>query len=266
MPDPASDRRRELARLVAERGFLRVADASILLGVSEVTVRADLARLEGEGTVARIHGGAVPAGSIRSESPLEHSVQTDASVKRAIGESAAALVAPGNSLMLDVGSTALAVAEALVRRTELEDVTVITNGLTVALALEPAHPRFRIVVIGGTLRPLQHSLVDPLAGTLLDQLHADLAVIGCNGVDVEGGVTNINLAEADVKRRMVARSERRVLVADASKLGRTHLGGVAPLAVFDTLVTGGDPPRAVIGDLERAGLDVLVAGEAGSLG
>jgi len=66
-----------------------------------------------------------------------------------------------------------------------------------------------VIVTGGTLRRLQHSLVDPMAALLLERMHADLAFIGCNGVDVAHGVTNVNLPEAEVKRRMVAAAELR---------------------------------------------------------
>lgn len=97
------------------------------------------------------------------ESPVEATAERAAEVKRAIGRRAAALVTSGSSILLDVGSTTLAVARALVARAELSELTVVTNGLSIALALEAAIPRFTVVVTGGTLRPLQHSLVNPLA-------------------------------------------------------------------------------------------------------
>jgi DeoR family transcriptional regulator of aga operon len=115
------------------------------------------------------------------------------------------------------------------------------------------------VVTGGTLRALQHSLVDPLATVVLDRLHPDLAIIGCNGVDVDRGITNVNLPEAEVKRRMVEASARTVVVADGAKLGRTHLGSVAPLDRVDTLLTddGADPHE--LRRLRDAGLRVVEA-------
>lgn len=234
---PAEIRRGQLERRVAERGFLRVSDAALELGVSSVTVRADLAALSAEGRVQRVHGGAMPIVAV-GESSFEANVGNEAVAKRAIGRAAAGLVASGNSVLLDVGSTALAVAHALVDRHDLTDVLVITNGLTIALALEAAMPRFTIVVTGGTLRPLQHSLVSPFA--MLDLLRTDIAFIGCNGVDVKHGVTNINLPEAEVKRRMVASSKRAVVIADGSKLGAVSLGLIGSLDEFDSIVTTGD--------------------------
>jgi DeoR family transcriptional regulator of aga operon len=177
--------------------------------------------------------------------------------KQQIGALAASLVTSGQSIILDVGTTTLAIARALLARTELTDVVIITNGLSIALALEPAIPRFTVIVTGGSLRPLQHSLVEPLARTVLSQVHADLAFIGCNGVDAGQGVTNINLPEAGVKTLMLAAATRAVVVADGSKLGQVHLGQVGPLGAFDTLVTDAAADEAALAPLREAGLTVL---------
>lgn len=253
-------RRQQLQRLIAERGFLRVADASAEFDVSDVTIRADLGVLEAEGSVVRVHGGAMPRSAVTDrESPIESTRERDATAKRAIGRAAAALVSSGESVYLDVGSTALAVADALVARSDLHDVVVVTNGLTIALALEHAVPRFTVIVTGGTLRPLQHSLVNPYASGMLAALNVDVAIIGCNGIDPDRGVTNVNLPEAEVKRQVLSSSRRHVLVADSSKLGRTELGVVGPVSDFETLVTAGPVDASVVDQLRRLGTDVLVA-------
>ena len=257
---PAAARREQLLRTISEQGFVRVADAALELGVSGVTVRSDLAALEAAGSIIRVHGGAMSRAQGGGESSFESSLEQEAAAKRAIGRRAAGLVNSGQSILLDVGTTALAVAHALTDRRDLEELTIITNGLTIALALEAAMPRFTVVVTGGTLRPLQHSLVDPFASSIIDGLHVDIAFIGCNGVDPERGVTNVNLPEAEVKRRMVAASDRAVIMADPSKIGRKRLGSIGPISDFDTLVTAVDAPADVVGRLRAAGLSVLLAG------
>ena len=136
---------------------------------------------------------------------------------------------------------------------------IFTNGLSIALELEPEIPRFQVVVTGGTLRPRQHSLVDPLAASMLRDVHVDLAVIGCNGVDPAHGVTNANLPEAAVKSLMLQRAARAVVVADGTKIGEVHLGRVAPVDAFDSLVTDASAPRAIVAELEDAGLAVTCA-------
>jgi DeoR family transcriptional regulator of aga operon len=248
-----------MLELIGREGFARVTDLGETFRVSEVTVRSDLDLLDEQRAIRRVHGGAVLRGAAEPrEASFEESVGTSAAEKSSIARAAAALVLPGSSLILDVGSTTAAIAAALVAREDLADVTVITNGLTIALELEKAIPRFQVIVTGGTLRPLQHSLVEPLAAGLLRELHADLAFIGCNGVHPANGVTNINLPEADLKRVMVEAAERSVVVADGSKVGRTHLGRVAGIDEVDELITGASADEAILDALRDRGLDVTV--------
>jgi DeoR family transcriptional regulator of aga operon len=252
--------------LIEERAFARVSELSREFGVSTVTVRNDLDALETEGGIRRIRGGAMPwdaaswdAGPLR-ERPFEEAAVEAAEAKARIGAAAADLLEPGMSVLLDVGTTAAAAARALLRREDLRDLTVITSGLSIALLLEAAIPRLQVVVTGGTLRPLQHSLVAPLAGLVLGQVHADLALIGCNGVAAEAGVTNINLPEAEVKAAMIGAAARTVVMADGSKIGRVHLGHVAEASAVDVLITDPTAPEAALAELRAVdGPRIVVA-------
>jgi DeoR family transcriptional regulator of aga operon len=256
---PAVLRRQRMGDLIARRGFMRVTELSTEFGVSGVTVRGDLDDLVRSRSVVRVHGGAVPRSAVaHREFSFEESLESSARAKERIGAAAAELVRSGQSVLLDVGTTTLAVARALVARGDLRDVVIVTNGLTIALELEAAIPRFTVVVTGGTLRPLQHSLVNPLAAVLLDQVHVDVAFIGCNGVDADRGVTNINLPEAEVKRRMLGSATRRIVVADATKLGRVHLGAIGALSAFDCVVTDARADGPGLRALSDAGIELIV--------
>lgn len=256
---PTEVRRDRIRELVKERSFMRVIDLSEAFGVSTVTVRTDLEALEQGGAVKRIRGGAMLAEGLR-ERPFEE-VQVDAAPqKQAIARTAVDQLTSGMSVLLDVGTTTAAIATELAHRPDLVDITVITNGLSIALKLEPAMPRLQVIVTGGTLRPLQHSLVPPLADTILSRVRADLAFIGCNGVDVEAGITNINLPEAELKRAMIAAASRVVVTADSSKLGRVHLGRVADLDQIDTLITDAERSSSALDALSTVTeLNVLLA-------
>jgi DeoR family transcriptional regulator of aga operon len=256
---PPAVRRERIAALVEQQGFVRVTDLRDRFGISEVTLRGDLDALADASVVQRIHGGAIAGGAVRTEQPFEKVSLAGAAEKRAIGIAAAALVSSGQSIILDVGTTTSAIASALIARTDLRDVEIITNALNIAVAFEATIPRFSVIVTGGTLRPLQHSLVDPLAGAVLDHIHADIAFIGCSGVDADTGITNVNLPEADVKRRMIAAASRRIVVADGSKLGQRHHSRVVPLAGVDALLTDAGADAREVQALERAGLPVLRA-------
>src|SRR5439155_27389848 len=171
--------------------------------------------------------------------------------KVAIGRAAAQLVRDGETLLIDVGTTTAAAARALTARTELKNVTVFTNGLKTALELEPAFPRVTVVLLGGTLRPLQHSLVEPMATLILEQINVHTLILGCNGVDPEAGVTNVNLPEAEVKKRMLKAAARRVVLADGSKIGRTELAHLCPIEAVDLIITGESADRAAVEQLRE---------------
>ena len=255
---PASVRRERMLEMITDRQFVRVAELSDVFGISGVTVRADLDALDSSNVVRRVRGGAMArTQGINPEQSFEESLGASSAEKALIGQAAAALVTSGMSVVIDVGTTTAAIARALVARTDLEQVTVITNGLNIALELEGAKSDLTVIVTGGTLRRLQHSLVDPMATILLERLHTDLAFIGCNGVDVLHGVTNINLPEAEIKRRMIASAERPVVVAAGSKLGQTHLVRVADLAEIGSLITGPSARADAVAKLRRAGTDVI---------
>ncbi|MDJ0791059.1 MAG: DeoR/GlpR family DNA-binding transcription regulator [Acidimicrobiia bacterium] len=258
---PPELRRERILNLVREREFVRVADLSAMFGISEVTVRSDLDLLDETGGVQRVHGGAVvrTATRPRLERSIEESETSAADEKAAIGRAAAELVENGETIILDVGSTTTAVARALVARKKLRDVVVFTSAINVALELEPAIPRFSVVVTGGTLRPLQHSLVDPMANHILERVHVSSVFLGCNGVHPSEGITNVNLPETAVKRHMLRAAQRCVVVADGSKIGNISVVKIADIDAVDVLVTGSSAPPEVVSELGGPIADVVVA-------
>lgn len=259
-PVPARVRRDRMLTLLREHEFVRVTDLAQRFEVSEVTVRADLDTLETRGLLRRVRGGAMPRNAAPVERPFEEAEVAAAEQKRAIARAAAATISEGDTIVLDVGTTTTAIAQELAARTELADVTVFTSSLTIAMALEPATPRLTVVVTGGTLRPKQHSLVEPLAGLVLASIRAGTAFVGCNGVDVDSGVTNVNLPETEVKKLILRASQRRVVVADGTKLGRVALAHVCPLDDVDLLITSADADPELVSALRNTGLDVQLAG------
>jgi DeoR family transcriptional regulator, aga operon transcriptional repressor len=259
-PVPASLRRERMLAEIKEREFVRVGELSSRFGVSEMTVRTDLDALAARGKVHRVRGGAIPRLIALQEQPFEDSISSFAAEKVAIGQAAAALLEDGETVLIDVGTTAAATARAIAARTELDDVVVFTNGLKTALELEPASPRITVVVLGGTLRPLQHSLVGPMATLILEQISVKTVLLGCNGVDADGGVTNINLPEAEVKKRMLVVATRRIVLADGSKLGRVEVARLCGISEVDMVITGRSADPAAVEALRDHGCDVRVVG------
>jgi DeoR family transcriptional regulator of aga operon len=248
-----------IQELLEQLGFVRVRDLSDRFGVSTVTVRNDLQALEERQLAVRVHGGAMPFNGARGERPFEEVVERQADQKSAIAELAASLVSNGETVILDVGTTAASLAQALVARRDLTELTVITRGIKIAMLLEEAYPRFTIVVTGGTLRPKQHSLVEPLATAMLESLRVDTVFVGCNGVTVDGGVTNVNLPEAVVKRAMIAAAARCIVLADSTKLGVRALAQVCSLGEVDVLVTDSGAGTSDLDAIRARGVDVVTA-------
>lgn len=243
-----------------EREFVRVADLSDIFGISEVTVRSDLDLLDDSGTLQRVHGGAVVRAPVRrNERPYEESIGTSPEEKAAIGTAAAGLVSSGETIIIDVGSTTFAVARALAARDDLANVVIFTSAINVALELEHAIPRFTVVVTGGTLRPLQHSLVDPMANQILERVNVSTVFLGCNGVHPEAGITNVNLPEATVKRHMLDAAQRCVVVADGSKIGNISVVKIADIETMDVLVTDSSAPEGALGEIAGHGPVIEVA-------
>ncbi len=251
---PGEMRREHMLAFVQASDFVRVSDLSARFGVSEVTVRGDLDALAKRGQIRRIRGGAMPHDLLHQERPFEEMQGARVDEKIMIGRAAASLVSHGETVILDVGTTTAAVARALVQRKDLYDVVIFTNALNIALALEPAIPRLSVVVIGGTLRPMQHSLVDPLGGLMLERINAHTVFLGCNGIDPHGGVTNINLPEAEIKRRMLQAARRRIIVADGSKVGARELANLCSIDEIDLLITDSSADPAVLNALRERDL------------
>ncbi len=251
----ATLRHQAIADILHRDGNVHVAQVAQRLGVSAVTVRSDLDHLEAQQVLRRTRGGAVPVRPRRFEMPLELTSQDNADAKRRIGRLAAEMVRSGETVIIDVGSTTTELAKALPR--DLTDVVVVTNALNIALELED-RPGFTVVVTGGTLRPLQHSLVSPFGLLLLREVNADIAFIGCNGVDPDKGFTNTNLAEAEVKRAMVDAASRIIFLADHSKLMSVATARVAPLSAADVLITDDNAAPDALKSLRKAGVEVAV--------
>jgi DeoR family fructose operon transcriptional repressor len=249
-----------IRRAIEVDGRVSIAELTDRLEVSEVTIREDLKYLEGRGVLTRVRGGAVAARTGAMEMPLEETSTTNRAEKSAIAAHAAAMISNGQTVIIDVGSTTTELAKAL--SPELNRVVVITNGLNIALILESL-PGVSVIVTGGTLRPLQHSLVAPMGTLVLDQLRADVAFLGCNGVDPVRGFTNSNIAEAEIKQAMVRSSEKIVFLADHDKIGKVASAFVTDILGADLLITDDRAESAVLANLRADGLAVEVVRPTG---
>lgn len=220
-------------RLVQGSGRVGIADLSARLGVSEMTVRRDLDELERQGLVRRVRGGAVPARTREEGAGFASRENWQAATKDRLGAAVAELIEPGRTVLLDAGTTTVHVAAHLAGRAPLT-VAVLSLQAAVRLADQPG---IRLLILGGESRPGERSLVGPLALQAVDALAFDCFVMSIGGVHAEHGWSEFSLEDAAVKRAALARAERTIAVADATKLGVRAFSRVAPLEAADVFVT-----------------------------
>ncbi|HET6316634.1 MAG TPA: DeoR/GlpR family DNA-binding transcription regulator [Chloroflexota bacterium] len=254
---PSSDRRQRILGLVNERGDARVSELRDLFGVSEVTVRADLAALASRGLVVRTHGGvALPDRGLKLLEPTFATREaSNVQMKKRIGTAAAALIQNGHSVVLDASTTALQIARVMSTQRSLHDVTVITNGVHTALELLDT-PGVSTILTGGQLRATAVSLTGGWAGELLTKVHGSLGFFGARGLTTAQGLTDVNLQEVEMKAAMAAVCERVVAVVDHTKLGKVSLATFVPLANLSLVITDEGADRRIVAELEQAGVQV----------
>lgn len=254
-----SERRRRILQIVQQSGSTTVVDLCKLFNVSEMTIRRDLRDLDREGLLRRVHGGAISNFGRSYEPPYAVRISQNEEKKRAIGRKAAELVADGDSIALDVGTTTLEVARALPGKRNLTIITAslpIANEIVTRMSLDTD---VRLILTGGIVRSGELSMTGHIAARTYEDFHVDKAFIGIGGLSKEDGLTEYNLEDALVKRPMIRNAHHRIVVADSSKIGRATFATVAALSVVNTLITDSDIPREVLRELEEQGMQVLLA-------
>ncbi|GAA2807986.1 DeoR/GlpR family DNA-binding transcription regulator [Saccharopolyspora taberi] len=235
----------------AER--VTVAELAEETGCSEMTIRRDLDHLAEQGVLRRVRGGAVSLLLRGEATPFPVREHEAVEVKRRIAAAVDGLLADGESVIIDSGTTTLEVARALAHRR----ITAIPLDLHAVNALSAA-PGVRLLVPGGQTAPGELSLSGHLTETSLRVLRADTTVLGICGLSARHGVTAHDLAEVPVKQAAVASARRTIAVCDGSKFQRTGLGHVCPVADLDVVVTDASAPRTALDELEEAGVAVHV--------
>lgn len=242
-----------LARLSIE-GKVQVHDLAALFNVSTETIRRDLDRLEKEGRLRKVYGGAVQTRSGWIEPTFLKRSQMYRKEKQAIGKTAASLVKDGETVMLDNGTTTLEIMRHLKDRAH---VTVITNSVPVlACALEGF--KGKIVFAGGEVNMGVKAATGPIAHELLDQFKVNKAFISAGGISLSDGITEYNLDEALVSRKMMLRTEESILVADHSKFGVTTFAEIAPIEQISMIVTDSGCTEDWIKALNGLDVEVLI--------
>lgn len=246
-------------RTVIEERVIRTGEISFVglaeeFGVSEMTIRRDIEVLQSQGVVRRVSGGAIALTGTAFEPSYDLRAGQSTESKAHIAAEVASLLRPGETVVLDSGSTVHAVARAL-RGRDL-GLTVVTPSISVAVELAD-EPRTHVILTGGSLRPGELSLIGSDAETAFARYNCDTFVMGVAGVDSVRGLTEYHPQEASVKRAAIQASERVIVGADRTKVGRVHLVNLAPLSALSALVTDADRDQPAVVAAASSGVDVL---------
>jgi DeoR family glycerol-3-phosphate regulon repressor len=258
---PAALRHARIIASFEKNGFVSITSLADELNVSGMTIRRDLDALGKRGLLERTHGGAVATGPLAitgasfdiEEPAFEQRMRLRALEKSAIAEAAAALVGPGESLGLDVGTSILALAQVLAGR---RDLRVFTNNLRVGMLLAEANST--VYVLGGQVRVPEFSVIGPQAIAAVESHYLDKVFIGVSGLDAHG-FYDYSPEDTEVKRALMASAGEVIVLCDSSKFNRRALSRVALLSGVGTLITDNAPPAELQAALEAAGVKIIIA-------
>lgn len=250
-----SERQRQIAALTMQSGRVEVADLADRFNVTTETIRRDLSDLQGHRIVRRVHGGATPWEAVGFEPLL--SVRNDQrdSEKRRIALAATHEVPSNGSIIIDSGSTLLALANAFPIDSSIR---VVTNALNIALVLSERSD-VDVIVVGGKVRKNTLAMVDNEAIAAIEPLSVDTLFISSDGLSAATGLSTPYREEAALKRAMIASARRVVALVDHSKFGQDHFIRFAEWADIDMLITNTEADPVAVAAIESFGTTVVLA-------
>ncbi|ELY4605835.1 DeoR/GlpR family DNA-binding transcription regulator [Cronobacter turicensis] len=248
-----SQRKKLILEKLAAEGQVQSRALSEWFNVSEDTIRRDLRELSAEGRLQRVHGGALPASAAVVDYAGRSQLSLDS--KRAVARRAAALIEPGQIVMLDGGTTTGELVKCLPPDLAI---TVITHSPGIALQLVE-HPRIEVILIGGRL--FKHSIVSVGAAAIeaMSHLRADLFFLGVTGVHADAGLSTGDYEEACVKRALASRAAETVVMASREKLNVASAFCIGDMPLVNTLIVEGDTADTLLTPFEARGVTVIKA-------
>ena len=227
------ERKQEILKLLHRDGRVYVSELSKTFGISDVTIRMDLADLESKGLLSRVHGGAVSSYKTYYNMDMQQRLAANRESKERIAEKVAEMIEDHDTVMLNSGTTTLTILRRIPAGLTLN---IVTN--SIAIALEAAgNPNYNVILLGGSVNARYQFVYGDTAAAQLKGYHADKLILSVDGISAESGFTTYYDKEAELDRLMLAGAATRIVAADSGKLGRTAFAHIAPLQAADYIVT-----------------------------
>jgi DeoR/GlpR family transcriptional regulator of sugar metabolism len=249
----AEERQKRIEDQLLRMEFASLEELSELVDASVATVRRDLGVLEGKGTVQRTHGGAKLVNPKSDEFAFNARDTHQLEEKEAIGQECARLIPPNQTVIIDAGTTCYHAA----RYVEAKTPQVFTNSLPVANLFAAAN-KLEVVVSGGVIYPRLGVLVGPLAVEAFTKIRADVAIMSCGGITLEG-ITNSHGLLIDIQKAMIEAARKVIFCIDSSKFGRQSISKLCELDVIDVIATDKAAPPDIVRGLRKRGVEVVIA-------
>lgn len=249
-----TERQRAIAELTRIEGRVEVSELSERFGVTAETIRRDLADLQNQNAIRRVHGGAVAIDRHGFEPLIEVRVDQHDAEKRRIARAAIDEIVDGSSIMIDSGSTLNRFAEAIPPHRGLQ---IVTNSLITAQVLA-AKPGTTVIVLGGEVRSNTFAMVDATTVAGVRPFTVDTLFISGDAVSVSGLTTPYS-AEASLKREMVRAARRVVALFDVYKFRQDHFIRFAEWSEVDLLITNSEVDPRIVSEIERQGTAVVLS-------
>jgi DeoR family transcriptional regulator, fructose operon transcriptional repressor len=243
-----TQRRQEILAEARKTSAVSAEDLALRFGVSVETIRRDLRNLRDRGLLERVYGGALPVQSTEGSFAARSAKHQDR--KRAIARLAATLVKPDDTIVIDVGTTALEVARALPGGFRGR---VLTNSVPVALELS-GNENIELLLSGGQVRTGDAACFGRRADDFFEEFYADKAFLGSGGVHADAGLTDYHPHEVATRRMIITHAGASYVLADSSKLGTVALRRVCPLSQITAVLTDSYDPIA-----SKDAVDALLA-------
>jgi DeoR family transcriptional regulator, aga operon transcriptional repressor len=249
-----TERHQYILSKLSKEGKVNVLDLCRDLRVSSVTIRKDLKQLEDKKLLFRTHGGGTLSNPYTVDRHVNEKEKIRSEEKSKIGMKAASLIEPNDCIIIASGTTVLSLARNIKPK---ENLTVITAALNVATELNH-FPEIEVLVLGGILRKSSSSATGMYAEKILDDFSCSKLFLGVDGIDIEFGLTTTNVMEAQLNRKMIAASQKTIVLADSSKFGKRGFGRICGLEDIEQVITDSDISEHMVKTLNEIGIEVII--------
>ncbi len=249
------ERRQQILDLVHTKNKVVVSELSEFFGVSEVCIRNDLADMEKSGLLSRVHGGAVSNYDSYYNMSFAQRSNTNRSEKEEIASKVAEMIYDNQSVMMNAGTTTLAVMQKL---SDKRNINIVTNSIVVALE-GAKYPNLHITLLGGEVNSEYQFVYGALTLSQLDEYKADVLVLSADGITEEDGVTTYYDREAEICKKMIKHASNVIAVLDRTKIGKVTYKKISDIDKIDNLVTNKGASKSTLNKLAKYDVNVVIA-------